>query len=79
MRQHERSIVGNELPPHTRPLLELLAERLDLAVGVCRLEVELVDGVVRAIWRHEKTWRPGWGGSTDEQHSPLGPGGDGDG
>ena len=46
---------GSELPPDTRSLLELLAERLDLAVGVCRLEVELADGVVRSIWRHEKT------------------------
>jgi hypothetical protein len=42
------------LPPDTRALAETLAERLELAVGRCRLECELQDGRLVAIWRHQR-------------------------
>jgi hypothetical protein len=42
------------LPLDTRALAEALAERLDLAVGQCRLELELQDGRLLHVWRHAK-------------------------
>lgn len=43
-----------EVPPNVRMMLELVGERLDLAAGQCRLEVEFQDGEVLHVWRHEK-------------------------
>ena len=42
------------LAPPTRSLAEVLAERLDLAVGHTRLELEFEDGRLLRIHRHEK-------------------------
>ena len=45
---------GESLPSDTRSLAELLGERLDLAVGQCRLELTLEDGRLVNLWRHER-------------------------
>ena len=45
---------ATRLPADTRLLAELLAERLDLAVGHVRVELELDDGRLVSLWRHER-------------------------
>lgn len=42
------------LPGDTRSLAELLAERLDVAVGRTRLELEFEDGRLKVLHRHER-------------------------
>ena len=42
------------LPPDARTLAETLAERLDLATEKCRIELELSDGRLVAVWLHRK-------------------------
>lgn len=49
------ALPGEALPQDTRLLAELLAERLDMAIGTCRVELELQNGVLRAVWRHDRT------------------------
>ena len=46
------AVAGESLPTDTRTLCELLAERLDLAVGQCRLECNFEDGRLRGLWKH---------------------------
>jgi hypothetical protein len=45
---------ASSIPLATRELAELLAERLDLAVGTCRLELQLQDGALVHVWAHAK-------------------------
>ena len=49
-----QSAGAEALSPSTRSLAEVLAERLDLAVGHTRLELEYEDGRLLRIHRHEK-------------------------
>jgi hypothetical protein len=47
------------LPLDARALAETLAERLDVAVGNCRLELVFERGRLVHVWRHERigaTW-----------------------
>lgn len=45
---------ASSIPLWTRELAELLAERLDLAVGNCRLELVFERGRLVHVWRHER-------------------------
>jgi hypothetical protein len=45
---------ASSIPLATRELAELLAERLDLAVGLSRLELLFERGRLVHVWRHEK-------------------------
>ncbi len=50
----DEALNARELPPDTRSLAELLAERLDCSVGRWRVELEIEDGELRLVWRHER-------------------------
>lgn len=50
----ERDLELGSVPPDARSLLEVLAERLDLASGTTRLEAEFQDGRLLRVHRHEK-------------------------
>jgi hypothetical protein len=45
---------ASSVPLATRELAELLAERLELAVGVSRLELVFEGGRLVHVWRHER-------------------------
>ena len=59
MGEKPQPLEAARLAPPTRSLLSILAERLDLAVGATRLEVEYEDG--EPVRLHLRlSWSPRW-------------------
>ena len=51
MQGHSEHLPGSAVSPEDKALLEMLAERLDLAVGRTRLELDFRDGRLIDAWK----------------------------